>query len=298
METPPLGPRTPAGDEWPRISVVTPSYQHGAYLEETIRSVLLQGYPDLEYIVLDGGSSDESSEIIARYSPWLASWRSEPDGGQVAAINEGLGQATGRWRTWLNSDDCYGSGALGTVGSAPLSSEWIVGRTAYIDDEGRRIGEFPRGYRRTSLVEDDNLAWIDMLCARWSGTALPQQSSFCSDTAFDAVGLLDPSLHFTFEGELWVRLAYAGFVPTMIDEHLALYRRHPLQKTRGSTRAAALGEEASIAGQWLERTPPDARPDVEAYRRSCVRLARTARVRSIAGRLRPSWASTVVMGAV
>ena len=88
---------------WPRISVTTPSYQQSAYLEETIRSILLQGYPDLEYLVIDGGSTDGSVEIIKKYEPWLTYWVSKPDNGQSSAINEGWARSTGDIIAWLNS---------------------------------------------------------------------------------------------------------------------------------------------------------------------------------------------------
>src|SRR5689334_6100335 len=95
VETPQLPALRPDGSAWPRISIVTPSYNQGQFIEETIRSVLLQGYPDLEYIVIDGGSSDDSPAIIAKYAPWLTHWVSEPDRGQAHAINKGLVHATG-----------------------------------------------------------------------------------------------------------------------------------------------------------------------------------------------------------
>ena len=96
----------------PRISIITPSYNQAQFLEETIRSVLLQGYPDLEYIVMDGGSSDNSAEVIQKYEPWLAYWESEQDRGQCHAINKGWNRITGEITGWLNSDDIYRPGAL------------------------------------------------------------------------------------------------------------------------------------------------------------------------------------------
>ena len=96
----------------PRITIVTPSYNQADYLEETIRSVLLQGYPNLEYFVIDGGSTDGSVEVIKKYAPWLAGWLSEKDHGQGHAINKGFSQATGEWLGWLNSDDCLAPYAL------------------------------------------------------------------------------------------------------------------------------------------------------------------------------------------
>src|SRR3978361_276846 len=104
----------PDGGRWPRISVVTPSFNQANFLEATLRSVLLQGYPDLEFFVLDGGSRDGSVEIIKKYAPWLTEWVSEPDGGQSAAIGRGLRLASGLFFTWINSDDMLSRDALVT----------------------------------------------------------------------------------------------------------------------------------------------------------------------------------------
>ncbi len=119
-ETPQLPERMADGSPWPCISVVTPSYNQGQYIEETIRSVLLQGYPNLEYIVMDGGSSDNSLEIIQRYSPWLTYWTSERDEGQADAINKGFERANGKLIAWLNSDDIYYPGTVASSARAFL----------------------------------------------------------------------------------------------------------------------------------------------------------------------------------
>ena len=104
--------------EWPRISIVTPSFNQGRWLEKTIRSVLLQGYPNLEYILVDGGSRDESVDLIKKYEPWIQYWVSEPDDGQCDAINKGFSKATGQILGWVNSDDWLASGALSSVAGA------------------------------------------------------------------------------------------------------------------------------------------------------------------------------------
>ncbi|MGA9377420.1 MAG: glycosyltransferase family 2 protein [Phormidium sp.] len=106
-ENQPLPERMPDGSEWPRISIVTPSYNYGQFIEETIRSVLLQGYPNLEYIIIDGGSTDNTVEIIKKYEKYFAYWVSEKDGGQTDAINKGYQHCTGDLFVWLNADDSY-----------------------------------------------------------------------------------------------------------------------------------------------------------------------------------------------
>lgn len=119
----PARPRTdPADRHWPRISVVTPSYNQAGFLEATLRSVLLQGYPDLELIVIDGGSTDGSVDILRQYFPWLTYCCSEPDRGQSHAINKGFARATGEILAWLNSDDLYYPGAIWRAAEAMTES--------------------------------------------------------------------------------------------------------------------------------------------------------------------------------
>src|SRR5881392_2746444 len=104
-EAPSLPPLLPNCISWPRISIVTPSFNQGQYIEETIRSVLLQGYPNLEYVIIDGGGTDNTGEIIKKYEPWITYWESEKDRGQSHALNKGFKKATGDILAWLCSDD-------------------------------------------------------------------------------------------------------------------------------------------------------------------------------------------------
>jgi glycosyltransferase involved in cell wall biosynthesis len=134
--SPPFPGQTPSGSAWPKISVVTPSLNQGEFIEETIRSVLLQGYPDIEYIIIDGGSTDKSAEIIEKYSPWLHYWVSEPDTGQSNALNKGFKQATGELYAYINSDDFYEPNAFGTAAVAfmiPEKPSLLVGDCIIFD---------------------------------------------------------------------------------------------------------------------------------------------------------------------
>jgi glycosyltransferase involved in cell wall biosynthesis len=133
VETKQLSAVRSDGSLWPRISIVTPSYNQGQFIEETIRSVLLQGYPDLDYVVIDGGSSDESVDIIRKYQPWLSYWVSEKDRGQAHAINKGFARGTGSLGAYLNSDDTYLPGALHYVADSSSRLEWdlLIGRSAF-----------------------------------------------------------------------------------------------------------------------------------------------------------------------
>ena len=119
-ESPQLPDTMPDGRPWPRLTVITLSYNQGHYIEETLRSVLLQGYPNLQFIAVDGGSTNETVPLIRRYEQWLASWTSERDSGQSEAINKGLRGATGQWVMWLNSDDLLLPGALTAIGVAQI----------------------------------------------------------------------------------------------------------------------------------------------------------------------------------
>lgn len=147
-ETERLPNTMPDGGEWPRISIVTPNYNYGQFIEETIRSVLLQGYPNLEYIVIDGGSTDDSVEIIKKYEPWLSYWVSEKDRGQANAINKGISIATGEWFNWLNSDDILLNNALFLlvhVSSYCQQATWVSG----------------------ARLEMNQYSWFSEVCVPW-----------------------------------------------------------------------------------------------------------------------------------
>ena len=201
-ESPQLPDTMPDGRPWPKVSIVTPSYNQGRFLEETIRSVLLQGYPNLEYIIMDGGSTDNSVEIIKKYEPWLTYWESKPDRGQSHAINKGLKRATGEIFAWLNSDDRYLPNAVFTVIKAvnanPDAVAW-VGGCRHETPEGREVSVvLPKG-----LDLPDFSRW-------WTKTFICQPSCFFKRGAFFDVGMLNEKLHLGMDFDLWLKLSKIG----------------------------------------------------------------------------------------
>ncbi|HKX30507.1 MAG TPA: glycosyltransferase family 2 protein [Blastocatellia bacterium] len=208
--------------EWPRISVITPSYNQDAFLEQTIRSVLLQRYPNLEYIVVDGGSTDRSREIIQKYSPWLSYWVSEPDRGQSHAINKGLARATGQILCWLNSDDYYLPGALAAVGEILADGEGNYAAVAHclkIYADGRPPSVLEGRYEnRRRLLQ------------YWKGYQMHQPSIFWRREIFEKVGLLDEDLHQILDFDYWTRISrYADFIN--VDRILSCCNYHAAAKT-------------------------------------------------------------------
>jgi glycosyltransferase involved in cell wall biosynthesis len=215
---------------WPRISIVTPSYNQGSFLEETIRSVLLQGYPDLEYFIMDGNSKDESIEIIRKYEPWLIYWESKPDRGQSHAINKGWARASGDLIAYLNSDDFYFPSALQTVAEARTNNgnvSMITGGVAFTDPFSEVRNERMPLLKCESPVDLSLLEPMD-----WN---LPQQSTFFVTEYLDQVGrMLREDLHYTMDRELMYRMCRSGIV-VLLQETLAGDRQHPDSKRLSQT---------------------------------------------------------------
>lgn len=260
----------PTGQLWPKISIVTPSYNQGPFIEETIRSVLLQGYPNFEYIIIDGGSTDNTLELIRKYEPWLTYWTSEPDEGQAQAINKGFQHATGSWLAWLNSDDLYLPNALWrvaqTVNEHP-DSHWMVGVTVLTDAALNPYGHQSPTTRHPALSDPNWVAgsWLDHVCTLHSGIFLPQQSSFWSQSAYRATGALDEKLYYTMDYDHWTKLAYHGFLPTIIEEELALFRMHSTQKTADQA-LPFLIDELYVIDKWLAQLSGEEHKTLVAYR--------------------------------
>lgn len=212
--------------KWPRISVITPSYNQGRYLEACIESVHGQGYPNLEYIIMDGGSQDGSVEIIRKYEKHLTYWQSQPDEGQYHAINEGFRRSTGEIMTWLNSDDMFHPDAFRKVAEIFQQRpevEWVMGRPNGFNEQGEQAWIFdylPRWSREKYLNREYKNPYIQQEGTFWR-RSLWVQAGATLDTQWDLAGDL----------ELWARFFRHALLYTL-DAMLAGYRSQPRQKAQ------------------------------------------------------------------
>lgn len=222
---------------WPKISVVTVSYNQADYLEETLRSVLDQSYPNLEYIVIDGGSSDRSQAIIERYAGKLAYWVSEKDRGQSHALNKGFARATGQILTWLNSDDRLAPGSLLAVADAFLRHrpDIVVGRCARVRDRELLPFHIHRCRLPLGRIAPLPLAGLLDLQGGWlAGHFFHQPEVFFTRELFDrSGGIISEDLYYSMDYDLWVRMARAGATALAIPEITTIFRQHDRQKTGG-----------------------------------------------------------------
>ncbi|MCS4054124.1 glycosyltransferase family 2 protein [Salinibacter ruber] len=218
-----------SGATWPTISMVTVSYNQGQYLEKTIRSVLLQGYPDLEYIVIDGGSDDESLDIIRKYESWLAYWVSEADRGQTHALNKGLKRCTGDVFNWVNSDDYLAQNALQTVGRhmSDSSVHVLCGYARQFEDETGETAAHVQLRLKDSLEKSVVQHHFRQLPTYYRLDVLRR------------TGPLNERLNFIMDSELWVRylLDQGASRVQFTDELLGHFRLHDVSKTVSNSEA-------------------------------------------------------------
>jgi glycosyltransferase involved in cell wall biosynthesis len=204
----------------PKVSIITPSFNQAQFLEESIRSVLEQDYPNIEYIIVDGGSKDNSVEIIKKYEDRLAWWVSEKDKGHADALNKGFSRATGEILAWLNSDDIYFphavSEAVAVLKSLPEVG-MVYGDADLIDDSGVTVGQFSS--KQTSYRQ--------MLRG---SVHIPQATTFFRADLWRQVGPLDLSLFYSFDYDLWVRLAKVSQL-LYVPKRWAKFRIHGAGKT-------------------------------------------------------------------
>ena len=202
----------------PKITIVTPCYNHVDFLERTIQSVLSQNYSNLEYIVIDGGSTDGSVEIIEKYSSDISYWVSERDEGQSHAINKGFRRATGDVMGWINSDDELLPNSLNQIGSffsENPNKQWLVGSCELRNEV---TGE--TSVRVTSEVSEEQM--MHHLEDRW----IPQQSTFWRRELFEKSGPVDEGLDLVMDWELWLRFFALAGEPGITEAELARYRFH------------------------------------------------------------------------
>lgn len=239
VETPPLPPTRPDGSPWPRISIVTPSYNQGQYIEETIRSVLLQGYPDLEYIIIDGSSTDGSVEIIRKYERWLTYWVSEKDRGQVEALTKGFAHVSGKYLNWINSDDYLLPNALEAVSSiafAATNPDLVSGaRLQHIDGALR-------------LCQN---TWQEMWPFYLAGFPdFPQEATFFSDIVWQNVSGFDGNLNYIFDVAFYYKALNFSKSVALTSAPLSVMHVYGEQKTNRADEKKK-GERALLAEQYM-----------------------------------------------
>lgn len=229
----------------PLISVVTPVFNQAAYIELTLKSVLGQAYPNLQYIVMDGGSTDGTWEAIQKYSSALAYMYSGPDGGQASAINAGMNHAEGEILAWLNGDDLLLPGALAYVAQyfrAHPEVDALYGHRVVVDERGDDIG-------RWVLPAHDGrvFSWMDFV---------PQETLFMRRSAYERVGFrVDESFRFALDWDLLLRLRDAGVRFARVPRYLGAFRVHEAQKTSAAWSRDGVAETERLLLRCHQRIP-------------------------------------------
>jgi glycosyltransferase involved in cell wall biosynthesis len=249
----------------PKLTIVTPSLNQAAFLERTIRSVLDQGYEQLEYLVVDGGSTDGSVEIIERYADRLAWWVSEPDEGQTDAINKGLARATGEIVAYINSDDYYLPEAFEEAVTALASTDalWAVGAARFVDSSDRLTEVWHP--RQPSAAR---YRWI---LYPWG---VPQAATFWRRDAFQRHGAFRRDMHYVFDTEFGLRLLFAGERPEIIDRELAVRVVH--EDAKSWNRRPFDEEERQLVRLYGPRLTASERARL-VFHQAVKRAAQTAR---------------------
>ncbi len=239
------GKTPPVSQTHPTISIVTPSYQQAAFIERTLKSVLAQTYPSLEYVVQDGGSTDGTPDILALYSHQLHSWRSERDSGQSQALNLGFANTSGEIMAWLNSDDLLLPYALATVAdffSNHPEVDVVYGNRLLIDENDMEIGRWVMPWHDSEI-----LSWVDYV---------PQETLFWRRRIWDkAGGQIDESFRFAMDWDLLVRFRAAGATFAHIPSFLGAFRIHKHQKTSTAMNEIGHHEMDRIRERVLGRLP-------------------------------------------
>jgi glycosyltransferase involved in cell wall biosynthesis len=222
---------------YPTLSVIVPSYNQGAYIEETLLSIINQRHPSLELIVIDGGSTDNSVEIIKKYESYITYWVSEKDKGQSHAINKGLAKATGEWIAWLNSDDCYIDGALDYIFNSIDTTQYdfLYGYCFVGESTDKKVEHIHPVHAKEKLK--DILQFFYHV-----SYIIPSQSVFIRKEIIDTVGLLDEALHYCMDLDWFCRIYIATERRFHYTKAICFYRVNETTKT--STQKIAMKQEA------------------------------------------------------
>ena len=225
----------------PLVSIVTPSFNQSRFLEQTIQSVLGQDYPHLEYLLVDGASTDGSLDIIQKYSNRIDWWVSEADNGQADAINKGLHRAKGEFVAWINSDDYYLPGAIDQAVSTFIqhpSAGLVFGDVLAIDEKGQSTNQLRYG----------NWSLLDLMSFRVIG----QPSVFMRRSVLQQAGFMDPSYHYLLDHQLWIRMGQIAEI-CYIPDNLSAARFHA--ESKNVARAKEFGSEAYRILDWMRSQP-------------------------------------------
>lgn len=219
---------------YPKISIITPSFNQAKFIERTIQSVIDQDYPNLEYLIIDGGSTDGSVDIIRKFERNIDYWVSEKDGGQAHAINKGLERATGDILAYINSDDFYVEGAFAGVADHFIRNpqvDLIHGRCRVVDEFDNKIAE-----RVGSITRYDEI--LDLWDVWWKERNFVQPEVFWTRRITDKIGPFRQDLFWVMDYEYWLRIFSAGGSAGFVDAELACFRIHPQQKSTQPERTA------------------------------------------------------------
>lgn len=221
-----LAPFQATGKPWPKISIITPSFNQGRFIEETIRSIILQNYPNLEYLIIDGGSTDNTLEIIKKYEPWISYLKSEKDSGQSNAINKGFIRCSGEYVNWICSDDLLCRNAINKFAENYFtgSNNLFIGTCLLIDKEGKQIG--------TTKSQITNFEELIDIAKFWrKNDSIAQQSTFYPTSIIKKMGGLEDNNHFTMDFQLWGELLLNGVTIKNIPLQIGIFRWYGGQKT-------------------------------------------------------------------
>lgn len=225
----------------PKISIVTPSYNQGKFLEQTILSILNQNYPNLEYILMDGGSTDNSQDIIEKYKDRIAFWVSEPDNGQSDAISRGFQKSTGDILAYINSDDYYLPGSLMEIANVFLNNpsvQWVVGQGHFIDEQGNFLMK-----KKYPSISMNNMLYLE--------NCVFQPATFWRRDLYYSVGGINTKYSFSFDYDLFLRFLERS-PPDTIQDEMAVFRIHSRSKT-STISSTSVKEHALIRKEFFLR---------------------------------------------